>query len=252
MSRNIRSRALRDVSAVALLTLLAAPVAAQTLPPTAPENATAPESTAQDTAADQSAAGGQDVVVTGSRIARPEFETLQPTQVVGAAQIANRGYTNVGQVLSEIPAFGPPGNSGVGAQSSFGPAQTFVDFFGLGTQRTLVLVNGRRFVSSNTASIFGPVSAGTQVDLNNIPTSLVERVETVAIGGAPIYGSDAIAGTVNIILKRDFDGLQLQGQAGVSQRAMPPINASACWRARTSPMVAATSPSRASITASPA
>lgn len=222
MSRNIRSRALRDVSAVALLTLLAAPVAAQTLPPTSPENATTPDSTAQATPADQSTAGGQDVVVTGSRIARPEFETLQPTQVVGAAQIANRGYTNVGQVLSEIPAFGPPGNSGVGAQSSFGPAQTFVDFFGLGTQRTLVLVNGRRFVSSNTASIFGPVSAGTQVDLNNIPTSLVERVETVAIGGAPIYGSDAIAGTVNIILKRNFEGLQLQAQAGVSQKGDAP------------------------------
>ncbi|WP_164198471.1 TonB-dependent receptor plug domain-containing protein, partial [Stenotrophomonas maltophilia] len=68
-----------------------------------------------------------------------------------------------------------------------------------GTQRTLVLVNGRRFVSSNTASIFGPVSPGSQVDLNNIPTTLVQRIETVAIGGAPIYGSDAIAGTVNII-----------------------------------------------------
>ncbi|MFE8583372.1 TonB-dependent receptor plug domain-containing protein [Sphingomonas sp. NCPPB 2930] len=217
MSRNIRSRALRDVSAVALLTLLAAPAAAQTLPPSAPET-----TTAQDSPADQDAAGSQDVVVTGSRIARPEFETLQPTQVVGAAQIENRGYTNVGQVLSEIPAFGPPGNSGVGAQSSFGPAQTFVDFFGLGTQRTLVLINGRRFVSSNTASIFGPVSAGTQVDLNNIPTTLVDRVETVAIGGAPIYGSDAIAGTVNIILKRNYEGLQLEGQAGVSQRGDAP------------------------------
>ncbi|MEJ8630519.1 TonB-dependent receptor plug domain-containing protein [Sphingomonas sp. I4] len=225
MSLNLRSRALREVSVAALLTVIASPALAQTVPPAAPETATTPETTtAQGSPADQGATSGQDVVVTGSRIARPEFETLQPTQVVGAAQIANRGYTNVGQVLSEIPAFGPPGNSGVGAQSSFGPAQTFVDFFGLGTQRTLVLVNGRRFVSSNSASIFGPVSAGTQVDLNNIPTSLVERVETVAIGGAPIYGSDAIAGTVNIILKRNYEGLQLQAQAGVSQRATPPTS----------------------------
>lgn len=165
---------------------------------------------------------GTEIVVTGSRIPRPEFDTLQPTQVIGAAQIESRGYTNVGQALDEIPAFGPPGNSAVGAQSSFGPAQTFVDFFGLGTQRTLVLVNGRRFVSSNTASIFGPVAAGTQVDLNNIPTTLVERVETVAVGGAPIYGSDAIAGTVNIILKRDYEGLNIEGQYGISERGDAP------------------------------
>ncbi|MET0308220.1 MAG: TonB-dependent receptor [Sphingomonas sp.] len=163
-----------------------------------------------------------DIVVTGSRIARPEFDTVQPTQVIGAAEIQSRGYTNIGQALNEIPAFGPPGNSAVGAQSSFGPAQTFVDFFGLGTQRTLVLVNGRRFVSSNTASIFGPVDPGTQVDLNNIPTTLVERVETVAVGGAPIYGSDAIAGTVNIILKKDYEGIELGGQYGVSERGDAP------------------------------
>lgn len=225
MSHLLRTRSLRDVSVIALLAM-AGPAFAQTLPPTTPEGSTTTETTttSQDGTAVQDAGSGQDVVVTGSRIARPEFETLQPTQVVGAAQIENRGYTNVGQVLSEIPAFGPPGNSGVGAQSSFGPAQTFVDFFGLGTQRTLVLVNGRRFVSSNTASIFGPVSAGTQVDLNNIPTTLVERVETVAIGGAPIYGSDAIAGTVNIILKRNYEGLQLEGQAGVSQLGDAPIS----------------------------
>lgn len=163
-----------------------------------------------------------EIVVTGSRIARPEFDTVQPTQVVGAAQIESRGYTNVGQALREIPAFGPPGNSSVGAQSSFGPSQTFVDFFGLGTQRTLVLVNGRRFVSSNTASIFGPVSPGTQVDLNNIPTTLVQRIETVAVGGAPIYGSDAIAGTVNIILKKDYQGLEFGGQYGISARGDAP------------------------------
>ncbi len=179
---------------------------------------TTPESSSASATQSTAPAAGEEIVVTGSRIARPEFDTLQPTQVIGAAQIQNRGYTNVGQALTEIPAFGTPGNSNVGAQSSFGASQTFVDFFGLGSQRTLVLVNGRRFVSSNTASIFGPVAAGTQVDLNNIPTTLVDRVETVAIGGAPIYGSDAIAGTVNIILKRNYEGLSVEGQAGLSER----------------------------------
>ncbi|WP_294051754.1 TonB-dependent receptor plug domain-containing protein [Sphingomonas sp.] len=194
---------------------MATPAAAQTSDQTQAQDAPA----AQD---DQPAAAEGTIVVTGSRIARPEFDTVQPTQVVGAAQIESRGYTNVGQALREIPSFGPPGNSAVGAQSSFGPAQTFVDFFGLGTQRTLVLVNGRRFVSSNTASIFGPVSPGSQVDLNNIPTTLVQRIETVAIGGAPIYGSDAIAGTVNVILKKDYEGLEIGGQYGISQEGDAP------------------------------
>ncbi|MBQ1499798.1 MAG: TonB-dependent receptor [Sphingomonas sp.] len=202
-------------AAVLALALMATPAAAQTSDQTQAQDAPA----AQD---DQPAAAEGTIVVTGSRIARPEFDTVQPTQVVGAAQIESRGYTNVGQALREIPSFGPPGNSAVGAQSSFGPAQTFVDFFGLGTQRTLVLVNGRRFVSSNTASIFGPVSPGSQVDLNNIPTTLVQRIETVAIGGAPIYGSDAIAGTVNVILKKDYEGLEIGGQYGISQEGDAP------------------------------
>ncbi len=238
--RILRSRSLVGASVLVLAGMANTAVAQTSTDQTNPTPPAATQSSdvaAQDPAQDQTGvgqtagaaaaddqAGGTDIVVTGSRIARPEFETLQPTQVIGAAQIQNRGYTNVGQALTELPAFGPPGNSGVGAQSSFGPAQTFVDFFGLGTQRTLVLVNGRRFVSSNTASIFGPVSAGTQVDLNNIPSTLVERIETVAIGGAPIYGSDAIAGTVNIILKRNFEGLNLEAQAGISDRGDAPDN----------------------------
>lgn len=173
--------------------------------------------------AKDAAGSAQDmIVVTGSRIARPEFDSVQPIQVLGRARIGDRGYTNLAQALNEVPAFGPPGNSQTGNQSSFGPAQSFVDFFSLGSQRTLVLVNGRRFVSSNTASIFGPVDPGSQVDLNNIPSMLVERIETVAVGGAPIYGSDAIAGTVNIILREDFKGLELSGQSGISQRGDAP------------------------------
>src|SRR3546814_20483662 len=88
----------------------------------------------------------------------------------------------------------------------------------IGLQRTLTLVNGRRFVSANSAASVGNSSAGSQVDLNLIPAGLVDRVETIAIGGAPIYGSDAIAGTVNIILKDDFDGVQLSGLAGINEK----------------------------------
>lgn len=211
-------RVTASVAALAAFAQFSAPAYAQDQAATSASDSAQTAGTNVDDTGNDSAT----IVVTGSRIARPEFDTVQPTQVIGAAQIESRGYTNVGQALTELPAFGPPGNSPVGTQSSFGPAQTFVDFFGLGTQRTLVLVNGRRFVSSNTASIFGPVNPGSQVDLNNIPTTLVQRVETVAIGGAPIYGSDAIAGTVNVILKKDFEGLNLEGQYGISERGDAP------------------------------
>ncbi len=147
---------------------------------------------------------------------------MQPAVVLGSQQIENLGYTNLADALSELPQFGVPGNSPVGGQSGFGAGQNFLDFFGLGSQRTLTLVNGRRFVSSNTASIFGPTNPGSQVDLNAIPEPLVDRVETIAIGGAPIYGSDAIAGTVNIILKRNFDGFRIEATNGVSQRGDQP------------------------------
>jgi len=160
----------------------------------------------------------QMIVITGSRIRRDSFDTTQPTMVVGSDTIDNLGLTNVGEALQTLPAFGPPASNPVGAQAgSFGSGQTFVDFFGLGSQRTLTLVNGRRYVSSNTASIFGPVASGSQVDLNTIPSLMVDRIETVAVGGAPIYGSDAIAGTVNIILKDHFEGLRFDGQYGLAE-----------------------------------
>jgi outer membrane receptor protein involved in Fe transport len=195
----------------------AEPAPADTPPPG--QEPTGPQPTTQGDGAPEAAAPTEaDVVVTGSRIARPGIDTLQPTLVVDNEQIEARGYSNIGEALQELPAFGPPGNNPVGAQSSFGPAQTFVNFFSLGSQRTLTLVNGRRFVSANTATIFGVTDPGSQVDLNLIPTLLIDRIETVAVGGAPIYGSDAIAGTVNLILRRDFEGISLDAQYGITER----------------------------------
>jgi outer membrane receptor protein involved in Fe transport len=147
---------------------------------------------------------------------------LEPTTIVSAATFDDRGYLDVGQALTELPAFSVMPSSAANTQAGFGIAQSFVDLYGLGSQRTLVLINGRRFVSSNTASLNGsgtnnPVGGpGQQVDLNVVPTKLIDRVETVSVGGAPIYGADAIAGTVNIILKKDFQGLDVDLQTGVS------------------------------------
>ena len=185
-------------------------VDAQESDPETPEEGALPET---------GAPSDEQIVVTGSRIARPNFDTIEPAVVINSEQIEARGFETLGQALNELPAFGVPGSSPVGGQSSFGPGQNFVNFLGLGSERTLTLVNGRRFVGSNTASIFGPTGqGGSQVDLNIIPTKLIDRVETIVIGGAPIYGSDAIAGTVNVILKRDYEGMELDAQYGISER----------------------------------
>ena len=162
----------------------------------------------------------QEVIVTGSRIARPDLDRLQPTTVVDTETFEKRGYTDIAQALQDLPAFGVQSASAANQQTGLGGVgQSFVDLYSLGSQRTLTLVNGRRFVSSNSASLFdGASSPGQQVDLNVIPVQLIERVETISVGGAPIYGADAISGTVNIILKKNFEGLNLDAQAGASNQ----------------------------------
>ncbi len=160
-----------------------------------------------------------EIVITGSRIARPDDERLEPTTVIGSDFMNLRGYGNVIDALNELPAFGQPGNSLVGNQTTMGVGQSFANLFSLGSQRTLTLVNGLRFVPANSPSVFGATgSGGEQVDLNVIPTQLIDRIETIAVGGAPVYGSDAIAGTVNIILKRDYEGFDVDAQGGLSDR----------------------------------
>jgi len=155
------------------------------------------------------------VVVTGSRIRRPDVESVFPTTVVDAVELQDRAFTNIADALGEIPAFGggvdPLGNQGANIGANF------VDFLDLGVQRTLTLVNGRRFVP-------GDVSGnGLSVDFNVIPLALVERIETIGVGGAPVYGADAIAGTINVILRDDYEGFQAtalfgETQAGDSER----------------------------------
>ncbi|MFT5296452.1 MAG: iron complex outermembrane receptor protein [Psychroserpens sp.] len=155
------------------------------------------------------------IEVTGSRIKRIGFESTQPITVVTAEEMNNLGYTNVADALNNMPAFGTPGSDQQGDQGGQNVGANYANFYGLGSQRTLVLVNGRRFVSGNPAS-GGNGAAGLQVDLNMIPLSMVDRVEVISIGGAPIYGSDAISGTVNVIMKKDFSGFEFDASYGVS------------------------------------
>lgn len=161
----------------------------------------------------------EEIIVTGSRITRAGFDTLQPATVVDDEFISMRGFDNAAQALNELPQFGIPGASNQGGQESNNVGQNIVNLFGLGSQRTLTLINGRRTVGQNTPNFGGDNAAapGLQVDLNIIPTGLIDRIETIETGGAPIYGSDAIAGTVNVILKDDYEGMEMDFQAGVNE-----------------------------------
>jgi outer membrane receptor protein involved in Fe transport len=191
--------------AVALQGFVPASVLAQSTPPES-----------EDGKAEEAAKELEVITVTGSRIRRAGFDTLEPALVVDQDYLKNRGLTNIADAINELPGFGV-GVTPEGGQSGFGVAVNFVNRFGLGSNRTLTLIDGRRAVSSNAATIFGPAGPGLQVDLNMVPSLLVDRIENIAIGGAPTYGSDAIAGVVNVILKRDFEGLDTTATYSITE-----------------------------------
>jgi outer membrane receptor protein involved in Fe transport len=154
-------------------------------------------------------AGGGDIIVTGSRIARAGFNAPTPVTVVGAARFEELAATNVGEALAQLPAFSSfegPTNSNLTVIGNIG-ART-INLRQLGAARTLVLVDGRRFV---------PSSPQGTVDVNLLPTIMVDRVELVTGGASAAYGSDAVAGVVNIILNKQMTGLRGQVQYGLSE-----------------------------------
>ncbi len=146
-----------------------------------------------------------EVMVTGTRVARDGFTAPTPTTVLSVDEILARGVSNITEAINEIPAFRPSQTPAAAARGGSTNGGSFLDLRGLNGQgptavaRTLVLVDGRRFVSSN---------AKGQVDMNLIPTSLIERTEVVTGGASAAWGSDAITGVVNLILKDRLQGLQ--------------------------------------------
>ena len=167
---------------------------------------------AQDSQEAGAAEGGDAqnaIVVTGSRIARTGFENPTPTTVVTAEQIANTGLNDIGEVLMQNPQIAVGlGSSNDTFKRDVG--STFVNLRGLGENRTLVLVDGRRRVSGSRD--------GAQVDVSAIPTPMIESVEVITGGASAVYGADAVSGVVNIILKDDMEGLNLSGRLGLSSR----------------------------------
>ena len=161
---------------------------------------------------------GEAIVVTGSRIRRAPNSDAAPVLEVGQQQILDRGYVSVADALNDLPSNVPTLNQADGSGESSGSGIQAPNLFNLGTGRTLTLLNGGRMVTSSSG-IGGAAGGGdAQVDSNILPLGLLERVEVYQGGGAAVYGSDAIAGTVNYILKKDFTGIELDGQTGISDR----------------------------------
>lgn len=150
------------------------------------------------------------VIVTGSRILSSNLESPSPVQTITAEDIQTSGVPNIQDLLVKSPVFGTPisrTNSNF-QTSSVGVAT--IDLRNLGTSRTLVLVDGRRFVAG--------IPGESAVDLNTIPASFIERVDVLTGGASSIYGSDAIAGVVNILYKKNFEGFSFDAQYGESAK----------------------------------
>ncbi|WP_347302018.1 TonB-dependent receptor [Croceibacterium sp. TMG7-5b_MA50] len=150
------------------------------------------------------------IIVTGSRIARTNLDSPTPVTVLSGEAFFNQGTVNVGDTLNDLPQLRSTFAQSNGGRFLGTAGLNLLDLRGLGTQRTLTLVNGRRHVPSDI------LNNGVSVDVNTIPTDLVERVDIVTGGNSAIYGSDAIAGVVNFILKDDFEGLQFRGHANMN------------------------------------
>lgn len=148
-----------------------------------------------------------DVIVTGSRVVRSGFDSPTPTTVLSSEELERRGSAQIGEFLVEAPAFRASQTPQTNPQSARGAGQYFADLRGLGSIRTLVLVDGRRFV---------PSSPEGQVDLNLIPSVMLSRVDVVTGGASAQWGSDAVSGVVNVILNNRLDGFKSDFSYGES------------------------------------
>ena len=148
----------------------------------------------------------EEVTVTGSRIRGEAAESTAPVIILAKTQIQEKGLASIGDVLQTLTvqsnAINTQANNG-------GDGSTRISLRGLGSTRTLVLVNGRRFVPGGTG-------ANSSVDLNSIPASVIERVEVLKDGASAVYGSDAIGGVVNIITRSDLEGVEFEYYQGVA------------------------------------
>ncbi|UYY58773.1 TonB-dependent receptor domain-containing protein [Sphingomonas sp. S2-65] len=218
-----RSRLSLTASLAVLAIAAANPAAAQDTSDTTGAN-TAPgtDTTATDTAVPPSGEAAaapsaqsepvqaEEVVVTGSRIARPTLDSPIPVTSVSVADLTRTGGVVIGDALNDLPSLRSTYSQANSTQYIGTSGVNFLDLRGLGPSRTLVLVNGRRHITSSEGEFI--------VDTNTIPTDLIDRVDIVTGGSSAVYGSDAMAGVVNFVLKRNFEGARLNAQAGLSDK----------------------------------
>jgi len=160
----------------------------------------------------------EEIVVTGSRIRQSPLEERAPIQTLSTEDIERTGLTSLGDLLGRLTSSGSPLTTRFNSSGNFGfppdgggigAGAATVDLRNLGSKRVLVLVDGLRWVSESSAS-----GVGAAVDLNSIPLSVIDRIEVLEDGASAIYGSDAIAGVVNVITKREFDGIEVSAYTG--------------------------------------
>jgi outer membrane receptor protein involved in Fe transport len=170
----------------------------------------APASTAMAQQANETSAADADerITVTGSRLQRVEAESAAPVQVFTAEDIEVSGVTSVELILQKMSASaGFAGNQSNAYWTGNGYGTAQVNLRGLGINRTLVLLNGRRIVNGGTG-------ANSSVDLNMIPVEVIQRIEVLKDGASAIYGADAVAGVVNIITKKGYEGFSIEARMG--------------------------------------
>jgi iron complex outermembrane recepter protein len=158
----------------------------------------------------------QVVVVTGSRLLTQSTQ-LTPSPVdtiVSNAYLNDHGYTSVADALNSLPEI-QGSITPAGAQNSFGVGVNYINLYGLGTNRTLDLVNGLRFISDNPANIFAN-QGGTQVDFNDFPTIFLDRIDVVPASGAAVYGADAVAGVANVQMLQRYEGVETRASVSNS------------------------------------
>ncbi|MBU1375878.1 MAG: TonB-dependent receptor [Alphaproteobacteria bacterium] len=158
--------------------------------------------------------GGADevseVVVTGTRIPSPNLESVSPVTAVSAADIRGAGVTRVEDMINSLPqAFAAQGS----ALSNGSTGTATVSLRGLGATRTQVLIDGRRLMPGTPNTLGGSLAP----DLNFIPSALIERVDVLTGGASAVYGADAVAGVVNFIMSRNFEGIRVDAQYGLYQ-----------------------------------
>lgn len=175
----------------------------------APDADAAVQDLAAAAAAPAQAADEDAIVVTGTRITRSGYSAPVPLTVVDAERIGTAGSTNVIDTLLKTPSI-TRGLDSTNGNNNLDAGAAFVNLRGLGTNRSLTLVNGRRRVSGSATS--------SAVDLNTIPAAMIERVEITTGGGSALYGADAVSGVVNVITKTGFEGLEMSAQGGISDR----------------------------------